>query len=212
MEKAPIPKSYFIDPEKARAFYGTLTRRIAERREEMAGGGLISPANIRRFKHGGAWRNPNAPQAFGGEMERHGVTAETPNQAIRENDLGAIARLVDGVAVDMDRQFLQMVYRTTSDACDASGNVVNAQESGGLAEALLDIFKKIELTADVNGEVSMPQLHVGSDAARKLMVLQANPPPGFDEKMEAIKARKIAEAQAREVERKARFVDYGEEG
>lgn len=210
MEDTMIAKSYFSEREGARAFYAALTGRIAERRDQMAVG-VIPPNNVRRFKHGGTWSNPNAPQAFGGEMEQHSFTAETSNQAIRENDLGAIARLVDAVAIEMDRQFKQMFYRTTSDACDASGNVVDAQASGGFAQAFLDVLEKIEFMADPNGEVSMPELHVGSEVAQKLLALKDNPPPGFNEKVEAIKARKIADAQAREVERKAKFVGYGDQ-
>jgi len=210
VEEAPVPKSYFSDRGVARAFYVALTGHIGKRREEMVGA-FIKPGNMHRFRHGGDWSNPNAPQAFGGHMEQHGFTAETSNESIRQNDLEAISRLVDTVAVEMGRQFTQMFYRTTSDACDSVGNVVDAQASGSLAEAFLEVLEKIEFMADRNGKVSMPELHVGSDVGSRLLALKDNAPPGFNEKVEALQARKIQEAKAREVERKAKFVGYGVE-
>ena len=91
------------------------------------------------------------------------------------------------------------------------GTSSTPQASGSLAEAFLEVLEKIEFMADRNGKVSMPELHVGSEVGSRLLALKDNAPPGFNEKVEALQARKIQEAKAREVQRKAKFVGYGVE-
>jgi hypothetical protein len=73
------------------------------------------------------------------------------------------------------------------------------------------MLEKIELGVDKDGTVSMPQLHVSPEFGNRMMAALENTSQDYQDRVEALKARKTAEALARETERKAKFVRYGPE-
>lgn len=202
-------KSYFIDEAGAKAFTVSFMLLLGQLKDEIVGR-YIDAENAHRFRHSGPWVHPNAPQVVGGEIQRHGATAEVPFDAVIKHDLGVIERNLHHIVEEMDRQFAQMMYATVAQACDTTGNSVDAQAHENLAEAFMEAIERLQFSASREGVVDMPQLHLSSDIHARMLAALNAAPPEFIEKMEALKARKIAEAQAREVERKAKFVGYGE--
>jgi len=201
-------KSYFIDPEGSRAFNLSFTQLLGQLKDQVVSR-YIGTDNQHRFRHDGGWVHPNAPQVIGGDMQRHGAEMSVAFEAIVANDLDLIPSNLDHLVGEMDRQFAQMMYATVAQACDRTGNTVDAQASGGLPQAFLAMLERIEFMATKEGVVDMPEIHVNPETAEKMMAALEASSPEFQAKVEALKARKIAEALDREAARKAKFVGYG---
>jgi hypothetical protein len=110
----------------------------------------------------------------------------------------------------MQRQFADMMYSTISEACDASGNIVDAQREGSLLNSFMAMLEKIELDVDKHGNVHMPQIHAPPGIVQRMMSELEAAPPEFQDKVEQLKQKKILEATEREAARKAKFIRYGE--
>jgi hypothetical protein len=143
-------------------------------------------------------------------MTLHTAELKTSLADIVANDLGLLQRAFDEIGQTLQRQFAGMVYSSLSQACDASGNTVDARQEGSLPNAFLAMLEKIELSADKHGKVHMPQVHASPEVAERMVVALEASPPEFREKVEKVKQRKIADALEREAARKAKFVRYGE--
>jgi hypothetical protein len=102
------------------------------------------------------------------------------------------------------------MYSTLSNACDTSGNVVDAQNEGSLPNSFMAMLEKVELSADMHGNVHMPEVHAPPGVAERLISELEAAGPEFAEKFEQLKQKKILEAMEREAERKTKFARYGE--
>jgi len=211
MTTAPRKKraNYFADENAASAFDKSVVAFLATVQKGIVSK-YLAPENTHRLRHGGEWAHPGLPHAVHGGLEQHSSVAEIPFEGIVKHDLGVIDRFVQKLAQDMERQFAQMMYSTVSAACDQTGNTVDAKAAGSTREAFAEMIEKIEFSADKFGEVSLPEIHAGPEAAAKLKKALEDAPPAFQQRIEEIKARKIAEALDREAQRKARFVRYGD--
>lgn len=206
----PISKNgYFIDEAGAEAFNLSFLHMLADRKTKIFSQ-YLSPHNTHRLRHGGDWSHPGAPEVYIGGMQTHSASVETKFQNLVDNDLGAIDRTVQVLMESMHQQFAQMLYSSLSAVCDQTGNSVDAKAEGSLVGAFIAMLEKIEFVADKYGCVSLPQIHAGPDTATSLLEAMEAATPEEKEHIEAIKARKIAEALKREADRKAKFVCYGE--
>jgi len=80
-----------------------------------------------------------------------------------------------------------------------------------LAETFYETIDRIEFGSDRFGNVQLPALHAGKEVASKMIHALESASDDFKKKFEELKERKIEAALKREVERKARFVNYGGE-
>lgn len=203
-----IQASYFDDEGEASAFNKSLVAFL-----ENVQKGIVSkylpPENRHYLRHGGKWEHPGLPNAVNGGIEQHSSNVELPFEGIVSHDLGLIDYFVQKLAQDMERQFTQMMYSTVSAACDQTGNTVDTKAAGSVCEAFAEMLEKIEFSADKFGKVKLPEIHAGSEAAASLKKALEDASPEFHQRIEELKARKIAEALDREAKRKARFVRYG---
>lgn len=206
----PGDKSYFIDPEAARAFDLSFMRLLGQLKDRVVAR-YISSDNQHRLRHDGGWVHPNAPEVVGGDMQRHGAETTISFDAIIANDLDIIPRNLNHLLDELDRQFAHMMYATVAQACERTGNTVNAQDSGGLPQAFLAMLERIEFMATKDGVVDLPEIHVNPEVGARMIAALEAASPEFKAEVEALKARKVAEALEREAARKARFVGYGED-
>lgn len=209
MTPKKVQAIYFQDKRVASALQKSITEFLSVVQKEIVSR-YLSPENTHRLRHGGQWEHPGLPNAVNGDIEQHSSVAEIRFEDIVNHDLGLIDRFAQKFAQDMERQFAQMMYSTISTACDQTGNTVDAKASGDLCEAFAEMLEKIEFCSDKFGNVKLPEIHAGSEAASNLKKAVEDAPPEFHIRMEKIKARKIAEALDREAKRKARFVRYGD--
>lgn len=211
MTEAEVPKKkrqYIVEPATAKGFNKAFTLKLAELQKESLAQ-FMNLDNAQRVRHGGEFQSPANPQAVESGLKQHTATLETKFDDVVNNKLGLITRSLESVSEQMQKQFAEMFYATLSDACEQTGNVVDAQAEGSHQEAFAAILEKIELVADREGNVEMPQMHVSPETGDRLIESFREVSPEYEARVNAIKARKIAEAVQREVERKAKFVGYG---
>lgn len=210
MSAEKTKRAYFIAETGAAAFTTAFTHMLAKLQKEVVSQ-YISSGNTHRFRHGGDWQHPGAPETMGGGMQTHSAIVETQFQDLVDNDLGAIDRNAQHLIEAMHRQFAQMLYSTVSAACDHTGNTVDAKAEGSLENAFMTMIEKIQFSVDKNGKVNLPEVHVAPDTGARMMEALEAASPEYKERLEVLKARKIKEALKREVERKAKFARYGDD-
>jgi len=196
--------SCFERPADDEAFERSVTALIA-RLQERSRKTFVSEHNVLRMNHGSNWvhsaRNPEP------DTSMHTLSSEwtIPFKDIAENDLGLISRTILPVSEEMDKQFAQNMYGVVGAAAQKIGNVVDAKTAGSFGASMLEMFRKLELGVDRDGNVSMPQMHVGPDLYARLPEEMSKVPSEINAEIERVKAEKIQDALDREVERKAKF-------
>ncbi|WP_250478106.1 MULTISPECIES: hypothetical protein [unclassified Caballeronia] len=203
-------KDYFAEDAGAHAFNASFANFVAEQQKQFVSQ-YLSPESTHRFRHRGNWLHPGLPDLPDTELQQHSSSIETPFCSLIDNDLSIIQRNAAKLRESMHQQFATMLYSTVTAACAETGNTVDAQASGSLEQAILDMLEKIELNASRNGEVILPQLHAGPDAAVKLADALSAASPEFKVRFDEILRRKSKVAVAREADRKAKFANYGDE-
>lgn len=170
----------------------------------------LNPENTHRFKHGGQWANPAAPDLLPTDIKTHSTETEVSFSKLVDHDLSVIDQVLGQINEDLERQFAQQMYSTVSAAADAVGNTIDAKEAGSPREAFAKMLEKIQFSADKLGNVTLPTIHLAPETLRILQRSAADAPPEFHQRIEAIKAKKTEEALEREARRKARFLRYGD--
>jgi hypothetical protein len=200
--------NYFSDEMGEEEFHQSFVKLLAKMQKE-AFSKYLNPENTHRFKHGGQWAHPAAPAALPGDMKVHSAQTEVSFDKLVNHDLTVIDEVFGQLAESMERQLVQMLYSTVSAAAASVGNTVDAKAAGSPREWFAQVLEKVQFSANKLGIVSPPEIHLAPETAQALRASVAEAPPEFHQRIEAIKARKTAEAIEREVQRKARFARYG---
>ena len=140
-----------------------------------------------------------------GEMQAHTVQLLAPFDDLINNDLAKFASARNQLVEGLTSQFQASFYQTLRQSTERSGNTVVAGPEMSPAEAFLAALEMVEFGIDENGEVSLPQFHMGGDAIRKTIADLETQGPEFKERVEQVKAEKTALALKRESERLAKF-------
>lgn len=141
-------------------------------------------------------------------MKKHSAVVETKFDDLVNHNLKVIERVTNELLVEMERQFTQMLYATISEACERSGNTVDAKAAGSLEEAFLATIEKIEFSSGRDEVAKAPELHMHPDMAKRMIAALEGAGPEFVARADALYSRKCAEAVDREKSRKSRFVRY----
>lgn len=201
--------NYFSEQSAVQGFNLGLNKYMGMAQKSLVAQ-YLSKENTLRLYHGDGWGHPANPEASIGGVKEHSYYSETKFQDIVDHKLDLISQCLSELNEAMHRQFAEMMYSTVSEACDQSGNVVDAKGLP-LADAFISTIEKISFSADKNGVVSFPEIHAHPDLARKMIEAVNAAPPEFKDRLDAVTAQKSLEALKREAERKSRFVKYGEE-
>jgi hypothetical protein len=194
----------FERQEDARAFDTAITQLMSAI-QKQARQLLVDERNVLRFNHGNRWVH-TAREHGDKESTMHTISVEhtIPFKGIAENDLGLIEKSILPISESMERQFAQDIYGVVGAGAERVGNVVDARQNS-IPESFLTMLRKIEFGVDREGNVSLPQVHLGPDLHDRFMTELNSQPPEFGEEVERIKAEKSKVALAREAERKAKF-------
>ncbi|WP_133175366.1 hypothetical protein [Sphingomonas oleivorans] len=189
------------DDEAFESSVVALMGRMQEQSRKM----FVSEHNVLRMNHGANW--VHAAREPEPDTTMHTLSAEwlIPFKEIADNDLGLIGRTILPINEEMEKQFAQNMYGVVGAAAEKVGNVVSAQAAGSFSQSILEMFSKIQLGVDRDGNVSMPQIHVGPEMAERIASEMQNVPPEIEAEIEKIKAEKIQAALVREAERKSKF-------
>ncbi|MEW6164472.1 MAG: hypothetical protein AB1642_05365 [Pseudomonadota bacterium] len=201
--------NYFSDQVAVQGFNLALNKYLASI-QKKAFAQYLSHENTLRLRHGDVWKHPANPEASDGGMKEHSVYSETKFQDIVDHRLELIDLCVTQLSEEMHRQFAQMMYSTVNEACNRSGNIVEAKGMP-LTDAFISMIEKISFSADRNGEIRFPEVHAPPDLAKKMIDAVEAAPPEYKKRLEDVTERKSKEALEREAERKAKFLQYGEE-
>lgn len=175
---------------RVKEFNEAFTRQVAaelERRRDE----LISPRNAQHFAHGRNWKTkPTEHGDEAGEMTAHSFELLSPFNDVLNHDLTKLVasrqRLVDGLMA----QFQASLYQTISQSTEKSGNTVVVSPGQTPAEAFLAALEMIEFGIDENGEVSLPQFHMGRESMEKTIADLEAQGPEFNERLEQVKVAK----------------------
>jgi hypothetical protein len=200
----------FENKAAVRMFDESVSRLLRDMQAE-ARDKYVSKDNILRMNHGGSWMHAAREDEVVDSTRVISTEWTIPFKEISEIDLGLIARTISPVNEEMERQFAVNMYEVIGASVEKIGNVVDAGEGVSIGEKIIEMLRRVEFGVDRSGNVSLPQLHVSPEMAKRLSDEWRKVSPETEAEIEKIKLRKTEEALLREAERKARFrrLDHG---
>lgn len=202
--------NYFSDDVGEGEFHKALVT-VMSRLQKQTFAKYLKPENMQHFTHGRQWAHPASPDAVVGDMKKHSAETAIKFERIAQHDLNVIGEVLGGLTADMERQFLQMMYSTVSEASDRVGNTVLGTSTEPPRERYARALEKVQFVADKFGSVKEPELHGSPEYLEEMRRSIEEAPPEFHERIRELKARKTEEALAAEALRKARFVPRGDD-
>lgn len=200
--------NYFSDQSAIQGFNLALNKYMSLAQKALVNQYLPKEGTLRLY-HGNRWEHPANTEASNGGLAEHSYYSETKFQDIVDHKLELIGICVKELSDAMRRQFAEMIYSTVNDACEQTGNIVDAKGMP-LADAFISTIEKISFSTDKNGAVLFPEVHAHPDIAKKMIDAINTASPEYKMRLEEVTERKSKEALHREAERKAKFVRYGE--
>lgn len=194
----------FVDDAEIAGFdraYMAMMNELRKRRTSM----YIDENNVLQYIHGANWVRAGRDEDDGPAMQTLSTEWTVPFKALADNDLALIEDGLNKTVEALSAQFARSIYSVVGAAAEKVGNVVSRSETGSNAQSFLEMLKKIEFGVDRDGNVSLPQMHVGPDMGEKLLEELKAQPPEFSEEVERVKAERTQLALQKEAERKAKF-------
>lgn len=194
----------FVDDDEIHGFdnaYMRMMRELHKRQTSM----YIKEDNVLHYQHGANWIRSAREGHEGPQMQTFSTEWSMPFQSIVDHDLSLIESGLWNAVNELSAQFAESIYHVVGAAAERVGNVVSNTETGSTAKSFLEMLKRIEFGVDRDGNVSLPEMHVGSNMAEKLINELKSQPPEFSEEVERVKAERSNLALQKEAERKAKF-------
>ena len=160
--------------------------------------------NTLRYSHGRKWSNRTNPRTIDGGFQEHSVEWLTSFKDVVEGDLTLIPKFIQHMSSEFERQISTMIYSSLDKVTTTTGNTVSVKDAGSFPAAFLEMLRKIEFGVDKQGNVSMPEIHTGTDPQKMIAELEAQPPE-YKAEVDRIKSEKMAAALAEEATRKSKF-------
>jgi len=209
MKKNDSANEYFVDANSFQEFDISFGQ-LLQGQHQKAIAHFFPPENTQHYKHGGGLEHPNSPEVVS-NIQQMSTEAITKFDDLIQHRVDTMFSTLNEVSNAMTAQMMQFFFGTISDVCDTTGNVVDAKAEGSTAEAFAAMIEKIEFGVDKDGNVSLPQIVGGSEFAARMEADMKSAPPELLARIEQAIMMKVEQAQAKEVERRAKFVGYGAE-
>jgi hypothetical protein len=195
----------FLYRSRSKEFNEAFTRQVAadlqKRRDQ-----LISPRNAQKFQHGLTWKTkPTEHADDAGEMTAHSVEVLSHFDDVVNHDLAKLVKTKNSIVEGLMAQLRASLYQTISQSTERTGNIIVVGPDQSPAAGFLAALEMIEFGIDENGEVSLPQIHLGREAYEKTIADIEAQGPEFTERVNQVKAEKSQLARQRESERLAKF-------
>ncbi len=197
--QTPFP---FVNESKT---FGDSLLKLAQDIHRQQISQYVSKQNMQSFHHGRGWLTIREDKTEESELGQAGVELAVEYSSIIENDVQNLFDFVHNFVEGFTSQVVAQMFETISDACDKSGNVIKQSDHSSKAEAFLKMLETIEFSVNENGQVELPQLHVGPEGAQALMDELNAQNEDFHNKVECLKKKKSEAAIAKE---KARLSKY----
>ena len=165
----------------------------------------LDERNTLRYNHGHSWQHHSEEAGDPGHMQTHSAEMLIRFEDVVLSDDKLIGQELKKAADAFHRQFLEMMYRTVSETCDRTGNTISQTDYPNLPQAFLQMLKTVKFGVDKDGNVSVPQFHIGSQAYEKVIPELQAQPEEFRQEVDAVMEEKRREALAEEANRLGRF-------
>ncbi|MGI2191521.1 hypothetical protein ACRN9V_08640 [Shewanella baltica] len=165
----------------------------------------VSKDNMHSFQHGRSWLTVREDGTEESSFKETCVELSIGYEDIIKNDINQFFQFLNKFIEGFTSQTMQGMFQTISESCDKIGNTVNQKEYASQAEVFLEMLKKVEFCVIENGQVVLPQIHVGTDAAESLMQSLEAQDEEFHAEVERIKQEKSEAALTKEKERLNRY-------
>lgn len=120
---------------------------------------MMNPQNVLKYRHGRTWSGPSVPYADSeGEFTNHSTAMETSFDDILKGDLSLVEDTIQAVTDAMNRSLSEMVFSTMHDATERTGNVVHGGSDKTFPEIMIEMYSKIKLAVDEEGNISLPTI------------------------------------------------------
>jgi hypothetical protein len=185
--------------ELSEAIRRRLSGAVDTRRRRM-----IDDRSALAYRHGREWSLSHSPEAQKfSQLET--ISAETSIwwQDVVDHKLAVIDEHIHRMADEFERQFFAGILKLVDGTTEVTGNVVH--HSGDTASDLVRVLEKIELGCDRCGRPMMPELHTSPQNAEHMQRELGLQPAEFWDHWEELRAKKEAQATAREAEHVSRF-------
>ena len=192
--------TFFEMREEGDAFMASVTKLVGQLIRQK-NGERVPVENHQVFMHGRTWRHPANERATTGEMQTHGAEFVTPFDDIVGGDFNMVPRFIASMVQQFDDASARMLYESMAEICEANGQTVDGRDKS-FPEAFMEAFRKIEFGVDRDGNVSLPEVHVGS--MKMVEQLQAMGEE-YQAEFERLKQEKIERAEQAEEARRSKF-------
>jgi hypothetical protein len=172
---------------------------VREHREQISQ--YVSKDNIHSFQHGRSWLTVREDGTEESSFKEAGVELSIRYEDLIKNDINQFFQFVNTFIEGFTSQTMQGMFQAISESCDKIGNTVNQKEYASQAEAFLEMLKKVEFSVNENGQVELPQIHVGTGTAEHLIQSLEAQSEEFHAEVERIKQQKSEAALKKEKER-----------
>ncbi|RFC35769.1 MAG: hypothetical protein DID90_2727554269 [Candidatus Nitrotoga sp. LAW] len=165
----------------------------------------VSNENVQSLHHGRGWltvRENGTEETTLGEAS---VELKVDYTSIANNDIQTLFKFISDFVEGFTSQIVAKMFKTLSDACDKSGNVVKQSDHTSKAAAFLATLKTIEFSVNENGEVELPQLHIPPDGAQAFFDELNSQGEEFNNEVAIIKKEKSAAAIEKERSRLSKY-------
>jgi hypothetical protein len=169
-------------------------------------GAMISKENTETFYHGRTFvYQQDDLSTHEGEFRKQSTKYDLEMESILSGDLQAFPRFLETTVNDFVRQMKQLLFQRAGEAAESVGNTVDAREHSSIADAYLEMFRKVEFGVDKAGEISRPELFLHPDTAKRLEAELSKQGPEFRQAIQTLTNQKIVDAFRRERERLSKF-------
>ena len=198
-EKVPFPAA-----RSARQFTSDFYKLIGDLYTKKVNA-ILDPRNVQRLCHGISWRTHSGDEEAKKEstMQQHQLEHSVKFEDVVQHKLELIPATIQTIVTGMESELMRSLYATLSKSTEKSGNVVDAKQHGSMRAAFLEMLRKIEFGVDENGNVSLPEIHVGPGNPLQLELEKGG--PAFKAQVDALIKEKSEAALKREDERTSKF-------
>jgi hypothetical protein len=203
MQPPSIRPLFFSFDEEVKAFRRSETDVMRQMQQKFINE-RISTNNQERYTHGHSWVHRANQEIAPGAINLLSAEFTIKFRDVVQGNLDIIPTTLIQAVASLNRQLMESLYKTLSDACDKTGNVVSTKETGSFAASFMEMFSRIDFGVDHDGNVSLPEIHTGEDPAKLIAELEAQPPE-FHAEFQRLKAEKTEQALEKEALRKSRF-------
>jgi hypothetical protein len=193
-----------------RSFIEQMNVGMRARVDELMGG-MIPKENTEVFYHGRTfvYRQEDL-SSHESTFETRTVEHELDLESIRTGDLQSLPVFLETITTNFVRQLKQLLFQRAGEAADSVGNTVDARQHTSIAEAYLEMFRRVEFGVDKQGNVSFPELFLHPNTAQRLQEELSKQGADFRQAIQNLTNQKIADALGRERERLSKFKKPGE--